>query len=573
MALDAIFLSGLIAELRPKLEGAKIDKVQQPEREQVILSVRNNGENMKLLINSGAGSGRLQLTGQSFENPSEPPMFCMLLRKYLIGGRIAGITQPDWERLVLVDIISRNELGDSIGLKLCVELMGRSSNLVLIGPDGRIIDCLRRMDFGGDAERRMLPGMIYRLPPKQKKPIIFDCTEPEIREKVSSFETGRALDKALLDSFSGLSPAVCRELAYRCGEDRELLPTAISALLDSVRSGELKPTLMLRDSKPEAFSFMHMSQYSSELRQCEYGSFCELLDAYYSKREQLEHRQRRSKELKHSVKTAYDRISRKLINQREELKKTENRDEIRKNAELLTANMYKVKKGMRSVTVEDYFTEGCPQVEIELNELKTPQQNAAAMFKEYNKLKTAELHLTELIAEGEKQLEYLGSVLCMIDNSESEQTLSDIYAELIGTGYIKKQKNAKPPKQKKQSFLRFESTDGFEILVGRSNSQNDELTTKLARRTDIWLHTKSVHGSHVIISCEGLEPTERTIFEAASIAAYFSQGRESGKLAVDYTMVKNVKKPAGALPGMVIYTEYRTLTAEADENLINKLKK
>ena len=573
MALDTVMLSALVAELRPKLEGARIDKVRQPEREQVLLSIRNKGENMRLLINAGAGSGRVALTRQSFENPAEPPMFCMLLRKYLVGARIEKLTQPNWERLLMVDIISHNELGDSVCLKLAIELMGRSSNLVLVGDDGRIIDCLRRMEYGGDVQRRMLPGMIYRLPPAQKKPLIFDCDRAQIESALNSSEDGKPLDKRLLDSFSGLSPLVCRELVHRAFYDISCLPDALEAFLESVRAGEFTPTLLTKDGKPAEYSFMQLKQYGSEYEQQSLNSFSELLDAYYSKRELSERRRRRARELSHSVKTARDRIQRKLVCRLEELERTYGREEIRKNAELLTANMYRVKRGDSSVTVEDYYTDGCPSVEIKLDILKTPQQNAAAMFKEYNKLKTAEIHLTALVAEGEKQLDYLNSVLDELERAETERDLAEIRRELLETGYLKKQKGAKPDKSKKQGPMRFISSDGYEILVGRSNSQNDELTTKTARRTDIWLHTKSVHGSHVIISCEGREPPERTIAEAASIAAYYSQGREGGKTAVDYTAVRFVRKPSGSMPGKVVYTDYRTVMAEADEALCEKLKK
>lgn len=573
MALDAILLSALLRELAPKLEGGKIDKIQQPERDQVVLTVRSGGENLRLLINAGAGSGRVQLTSAAFENPSEPPMFCMLLRKYLTGARIEKLSQPDYERLLLVDIISRNELGDNIDLKLAVELMGRSSNLVLIGSDGRIIDCLRRMDYGGDAERRMLPGMIYRLPPKQKKPLIFSLTAEERRIAIAETECGKALDKRIMDAFSGLSPLICRELAHRSFSDIELLPDAIDAFLETVAAGDFTPTMLMEEGKPREFSFMSLHQYGTEYAEQTFESFSELLDAYYSKRELMERRRRRSKELSHSVKTARDRIARKLVSQKEELKRTESRDEIRRNAELLTANMYRVKKGDTSLVCEDYYEENCPEVTIMLDPLKTPQKNAEAMFKEYNKLKTAEVHLTKLIAEGEKQLDYLNSVLDETERAESERDLAEIRRELSETGYIKKQKGAKPEKVKKQVPMEFRSSDGFEILVGRSNAQNDELSTKLARRTDIWLHTKSVHGSHVILCCEGLEPTVTAINEAASLAVYYSQGREGGKTAVDYTMVRFVKKPSGSMPGKVIYTDYNTIMAEADEALAEKLKR
>lgn len=573
MALDAILLSALMGELAPKLEGGRIDKIQQPERDQVIISMRNKGENMRLLINAGAGSGRLQLISAGLENPAEPPMFCMLLRKHLIGGRIEKLTQPQWERLVLVDITSHNELGDSVKLKLAVELMGRSANLVLIGDDGRIIDCLRRMDYGGDAERRMLPGMIYRLPPRQKKPMIFELGREEIAAAVSASDGGKPLDKRLMDSFSGLSPLICRELACRCGNDPELLPAVIEAFLESVRAGEFTPTLFLENGRPREYSFMVLHQYGAEYECRTFDSFSELLEAYYSKRELLERRRRRARELSHSVRTARDRIARKLASQKEELERTYCREDIRKNAELVTANMYRIKKGDGSVTVEDYYAEGCPRLEIALDPLKTPQANAAAMFKEYNKLKTAEKHLTALVAEGEKQLEYLNSVLDELERAETERDLAEIRRELTETGYIKKQRGAKPDKLKKQGPMEFVSSDGFLILVGRSNSQNDELTTKIARRTDIWLHTKNVHGSHVIISCDGLEPPQRTIEEAASLAAYYSQAREGGKTAVDHTMVRFVRKPSGSMPGKVVYTDYSTVMAEADEALCEKLRK
>ena len=573
MALDAIVLSAIKRELDERIVGARIDKIQQPERDSIVISIRNNGENMRLFINAGAGSGRIQLTKVSYENPAEPPMFCMLLRKYLTGARIEKLSQPDYERLLIIDVSSRNELGDNIDLKLAVELMGRSANLVLIGADGRIIDCLRRMDFGGDAERRMLPGMIYRLPPKQKKPLVFSLSSDERREVLSNADFSKPPDKQILDSFSGLSPLICREISARCGGDTELLPDALDALIDTIEAEDFVPTLLLENGKPRDFSFMQLKQYGNEFETQILPDFSSLLDAYFSKREAIERRRKRGRELSHSVKTARDRIARKLASQTQELKRTEDRDEIRKNAELLTANMYRVKRGDTKLVAEDYYTEGSPEVEIILDPLKSPQQNAAAMFKEYNKLKTAESYLTKLIAEGEKQLDYLNSVLDEIDRAETERDLAEIRRELTDTGYIKKQKGAKPEKSKKQPYMSFVSSDGFEILVGRNNSQNDELTTKTARRTDIWLHTKSVHGSHVIICCEGLTPPEKTIEEAASLAVYFSQGRESGKTAVDYTMVRFVKKPSGALPGKVIYTDYNTIMAQADEKLIETLKK
>lgn len=573
MALDAIVLSGLRAELAAKLNGARIDKVQQPERESVVLSVRSHGENLRLLINVGAGSGRVNLTRESIENPAEPPMFCMLLRKYLTGARIETIEQPEHERMLVFTLSGRNEMGDAVQLELIAELMGRSSNLVLVGQDGRIIDCLRRMDYGGDAQRRLLPGMIYRMPPEQKKPQIFRLTQAQRKDIIESAEPGKPLEKLLMDGFSGLSPLVCRELACRAGDDIASLPDAVEALVQSVEAGELTPTLVLTDGRERDFSFMQLRQYGADAESKSFESFSELLDAFYSRRDRLERRRKRARELSHSVKSARDRIARKLCSRREELARTDERDAIRVSAELITANMYRMKKGDRTLTAENYYADGCPEVTIELDPLKTPQQNAAAMFKEYSKLKAAREHLVGFIAEDERQLEYIDSVLDEIERAETEADLAEIRRELCQTGYIRKQRSAKPEKLKSRGFLRFMSDDGFEILVGRNNRQNDELTTKTARRTDIWLHTKSVHGSHVVISCDGLMPPQRTVEQAAAIAAYYSQGREGGKVAVDYTMVRHVRKPSGAMPGRVIYTDQNTLMAQADEALCERLKK
>jgi len=564
MALDAILLRALTKELSEKLMGARIDRVQQPERDKIVVSVRNRGENMRILLCASAGSGRINLTNASFENPAEPPMFCMLLRKYLISGHILRLTQPEHERLLIIDIESHNEMGDTIEIKLVLELMGRSSNLVLVGADGRIIDCLRRMDFGGEAERRMLPGMIYRLPPKQKKPQFFETDSLQRLRMLMTAESGKPLDKIILELFSGLSPLVCRELACRCNDDPNLLPSAMDALFDSVTAEEFTPTLILRDGRPCEFSFMSLKQYGAETEWQVYPDFSSLLDAYYSGRELIESRRRRSKELIHSIKTVRDRTAKKLNLQKEELKRTEGRDEIRKRAELITANMYRIGKGDGSVTVEDYYSDGSPLLTIELDRLKTPQQNAAAMFKEYNKLKTAEAHLTTLISEGEKQLDYLNSVLDETERAETEADLAEIRRELLDTGYLKKQKGDRQMKPKPSKPFTYTSSDGFKILVGRNNRQNDELTLKTARRTDLWLHTKSVHGSHVIICCEGGDIPERTLNEAASLAVYYSQARDAGKTAVDVTMVKFVRKPTGALPGMVIYTDYTTLMADSE---------
>lgn len=573
MPLDAVTVSALAKELNERLEGGRIDKVQQPERDMLLLSLRAKGENLRLVIAAGTGNARAGITRGSFENPAEPPMFCMLMRKHLVGARILSVTQPEYERLLIFTLDTHDELGVQSEKKLAVELIGRSANAVLIGADGRIIDCMRRMDFAGDALRRMLPGMIYRLPPKQEKPVFFALNPAQRRALIASADKTVPVDKWLMDSFSALSPLICRELAYRCNNDYVNLPDACDALCEAVAAGELAPWLISIDGKPKDFSFMAISQYGPAAQLERYDSFSEMLDAFYTRRDRAEQQRRRSHELTKTVRTLRDRQQRKLAAQREELRRTEGREDIRHQAELVTANIYRLRRGDRSLDCEDYYDPACPVVHIELDPLKTPQQNAAALYKEYNKLKAAEQHLTVLTREGERQLDYLNSVLDELERAETDRDLSDIRRELTETGYIRARKGGKAERVKPQSPMKFVSDDGLEILAGRSNAQNDELTLKLARRTDYWLHTQRVHGSHVIIRCEGEEPPPRTLEQAAGIAAYYSQARGAGKVQVDYTMVRNVRKPSGALPGKVIYTDHKTLLAESDGALAERLKR
>ena len=573
MPLDAICIAGLCAELEQKIVGGRIDKVQQPERDMLLISLRANGKNRRLLIAAGTGNARVHLTEASFENPAEPPMFCMLLRKHLVGAHIVSIYQPQHERMLTLLLDTHDELGVDSRKELVVEMIGRSANVILVGEDGRIIDCMRRVDFAGDAMRRLLPGMIYRMPPKQEKLSFFDSDPESRRALLAQADRETPMDKFLLDRFSGLSPLICRELSFRCSGDYGRIGAQMDALQETVENGEFTPCLISRDGKPLDFSFLAIAQYgeAAQIERCD--SFSALLDAFYTRRDKQEQQRRRGHELQKQVKTARDRLARKLAGQREELKRTETMAEQRQRAELVTANLYRLKKGERSLVCENYYEPDCPEITIPLDPLKTPQQNAAAMYKEYNKLKGAKKHLTVLIAEGVQQLEYLNSVLNELERAESEKDLSDIRRELAETGVLRRQKQGRAEKGKAQAPLRFVTDEGLEVLVGRSNVQNDELTTKLARRTDYWLHTQRVHGSHVILRCDGLEPDETSITQAAVIAAWYSQGREGGKVPVDYTMVRHVRKPSGALPGKVLYTDYRTLLVEADEALVKRLKK
>lgn len=570
MPLDAITLHALTLELKAA-EGARIDRVQQPEKDKILLSLRTREGNRRVLISAAASGARVHFTAESFENPAEPPMFCMLLRKHLIGAHIRKIEQPDWERMLLIRLDTRDEMGDESEKTLAVELIGRSANVILVGADGRIIDCLRRMEYGGEG-RGVLPGMIYRLPPKQEKLHFLTCSAEELRYAIDAMEEGTELDKALIQSFSGLSPLICRELAYRSRNSKDLLEKNALSLRETVEADDFSPMLVSLDDTAKDFSFLSINQYGTAGKNERFDSFSELLDSFYARRDRAESRRRRSRELMKTVKTAYERTVRKLSVQKEELAQTENREEIRRQAELITANMYRIRKGQRELLCENYFEEGYPEIAIPLDPLKTPQQNAAALYKEFTRKKAAKEHLTTLIGEGEKQCDYLAAVLDEIERAENERDLADIRRELKETGYLKKTKTTKADRAKPQAPLRFISSDGLEILVGRSNMQNDELTFKLARRTDLWLHVQKLHGSHVVLRTDGIEPPLRSIEEAASLAAYYSQGREAGKIPVDITQIRFVKKPAGALPGAVLYTDYSTVFVAPDEKLAGKLK-
>lgn len=572
MPLDAVVIHAIREELQNELIGARIDKVQMPERDVLLLSVRGNAGNRKLLLSANTGSARVQFTENSYENPTEPPMFCMLMRKHLVGARIQSISQPDFDRLLIMDLSVRDEMGVLSEKKLVLELMGRASNIILVDDKGNIIDCIRRADFGENAVRRLLPGMIYRRPLLQDKTPFFHSAEEQFTELGSQCASSANPEKSIMESFSGLSPMVSRELVYRCHGQMEFLPEAMSALRESVLQSELEPIVLMREGKPFDFSYMRISQYGDQVELENFPSFSELLDAFYSQRDHAESMRRKSRDLLHKTKSARDRTQRKLNARRQEMEKADNREQIRKEADLITANIYKLKKGMASFSCEDFYEPDCPECVILLDPLKSPQQNAAQKYKEYNKLKNAREHLTKLIEENTAQLNYLNSVLDEIERSESERDLAEIRRELISTGYLRTKKNARREKVRSQGPMTFKSDDGFRILVGRNNAMNDELSTKKARRSDYWLHTKSVHGSHVIIVCEDQTPPPRTVEQAASIAVYYSQARAGGKTPVDFTMVRNLKKPSGAMPGFVIYHVYETILAEPDEALVMRLK-
>ena len=573
MPLDALCLTAVAGEVRAAVQGGKIDKIYQPTRDEVVLYIRGPAGNVRLLLSANPGHPRAHLTERNRENPEQPPMFCMLLRKHLQGARILELNQPPLERILDFRLETLDELGDRVERRLVLEAMGRSANLLLLDGEGRIVDCTRRVD--GDlarGQRQLLPGLFYRQPPAVDKLNPFTLSPEELRLVLSN-PLGKAWDKLLLDSFTGLSPLVARELAFRAGDDSEKLAAELEKLGKAVEENHFTAYLLVREGKPVDFTFLPVLQYGPETESIPQESFSALLDDFFSDRESAERVRQRGQDLVKSVTSARDRTARKLGNQARELEATKNRERLRELGDILTSNLHLMEKGMSTFRTMDFYDPEGEEVDIPLDPLLTPQQNAAKYYKEYNKAKTAEEMLTIQIEKGEKELEYLNSVLENIALAEGEKDLQEIRQELTETGYLRRPKTAaKRAKKVSGKPMEFRSSSGLRISVGKNNSQNDLLTTKLAYKSDIWLHTQKIHGSHVILWLEGGEADARSLTEAAQLAAYFSQARDGSKVPVDYTPVKYVKKPAGARPGMVVYTTYQTAVVEPDAELAKKLR-
>ena len=584
MPFDAFFLTAVRRELEGSLIGCRIDKIQQPQRDTLILSMRGAAGGGRLLLTASPNHPRIHLTNEPAENPAQPPMFCMLLRKHLTGGRLVSMQQPEMERLLDLTFDCTDEMGSPAQKHLILEIMGRNSNLILTSEDGRIIDCLRRVDFEMSEQRQVLPGLYYRLPPTQGKRDPFAVTEDELASLLSAQTAPKRLDGWLLETLGGFSPLVCRELAFRLTgdldtdlsalspEEKATLAAGLHTALMQLRTALPQPVLLYKDDRPWDFTCMPVTQYGEFVRQEPFDSFSQLLDRFYAARDRADSIRQSSQAIRKAVSNLHARTARKLENQRKELAATHDRERLRRLGDILTANLYAVKRGQTKLRAADFYDPDMKEIEIPLNPAISPQQNATKFYKDYQKAKTAEKILTEQIAKGEQELLYLASVLDALTRAESARDLQEIRAELVSGGYLRETDRKKRMKLPPSRPMRFTSSDGFPIFVGRSNRQNDELTTKLAAKTDLWLHVQKIPGSHVIIETNGQTPPDRTVTEAMQLAAYYSQARDGQNVPVDYTPVKFVKKPAGAKPGMVIYTTYQTAVVTPDAALCEQLK-
>jgi len=584
MALDGIFLNRLAHEIREVAIGARVDKIAQPSREELVMTLRWRGGGGKLLMSASPQAPRIHFTGDAPENPAKPPMFCMLLRKHLSGAKLAEVRQIQLDRILHLDFETQNELGDQVTVTLAMEIMGRHSNLVVIGAEGRIIDAIRRVDLETSSIRQILPGMRYALPPAQNKLSLFEAEPAQVLERM---DAGKDLElsKALMDVLQGMSPILCREIAHYAtrGVDasfkaltdgqRQRLEFYLTQLTATVREYKSTPTMVLEPSgKPKDFSFVPIHQYGAAMLTREYESCSGLLDSFYTHRDRMERVRQRSGDLLKLLANTSDRLTRKLAAQKEELLQCAKRDGLREKGDLISANLYTLKKGDARATVQNFYSPGEEYVDIELDPMLTPAQNAQRYYALYRKADTAEKMLVKLISQGEAELVYIDSVFDALTRASGESELDAIRSELAAGGYVRAHAKKGGKREDKLAPMRYLSADGFTILSGRNNLQNDRLTLREARATDLWLHTQRIPGSHTIILAEGREVPKTTIEQACVIAAYNSKARDSGKVPVDFTPIRNVKKPGGAKPGMVIYDHYQTVIVDPDEALVRSLQ-
>ena len=577
MPFDAIFMTALAGELRETLIGGKVDKLYQPAREEAVLHMRAGKENVRLLLSASPAHPRAQLTRVPRENPETPPMFCMLLRKHFTGARLLELAQPSMERLLDFRFETLDELGDRVERRLVLECIGRKSNLIMLDGAGRVTDCMRRADGDLSVKRPVMPGLYYQPPEPTGRLDPAAMGPEELRAFVlEGAPEGDGQDKWLLDSFNGLSPLIARELVFQGEGGREGLAERFGRLMDRVRKQDYTPTVLVKDGKPMDFTFMPVLQYGPKVELKRYPTFSALLDDFYEQKEAQERVKQRGQDFIRSVTQARNRTAKKIANQEGDLAKTADRERLRQFGDIITTNFYQMGKGQAVLRAQNYYDPEGADVDIPLDPLLTPQQNAARYYRDYKKAQKAEEMLSIQLEKNRGELDYLDSVLQMITLSEGDRDLQEIRQELMDNGYLKQHKRKMTAKGRVKVVhakpMEFRSSSGLAIWVGKNNSQNDRLTLKDADKRDLWLHAQKLHGSHVILKTGGAEPDGRSLTEAAMLAAWFSQGRESGQVPVDYTPVKAVKKPAGAKPGYVIYSTYRTVYVTPSEELVRALR-
>lgn len=571
MAFDGIMTYALCREFNNILPGGKIEKVTQPEKDDIVLHLHIPGSkerNKRLLLSANPSAPRACLTAAQFENPAVPPNFCMLLRKHLCGSRIVDISQPGFERVLIFTFECYTEMREMVRKHLILEIMGKWSNLVLTDDENKIIDALRPVDFSVSEKRQLFPGLKYKFPPSQNK--------ADLSEDVHiSFAGDDSLDKFLTLSFTGFSPLLSREISYGltgnvdcrfCDNDK--LNIRLQELYRDITSGKFVFCVLFAE-KPVEFYCFDINQYSGLAEKKYYATASEAIDAFYNERRQKEHLKHSAADVTKILNTHISRLSRKINAQLSELSECEKAEQYKRLGDIITGSIYMIKKGDGKVLLPDYYANG-ELTQIELDKRLTPAENAQKYYKLYKKSVTAKKVLSEQIPVAQAELEYLESVLVSVDSAENSADISQIRQELVLGGYIKTTyKNYKEKCDNEPS--KYLLSDGFTAFSGKNNLQNDILTLKMAQKQDIWFHVKNYPGSHVVLVCNGRIPSDRALTEAAIIAATNSKIKDSENVEVDYTQIKNVKKPSGSRPGKVIYENYKTAIVSPDKGLINEL--
>ncbi|MCI8508174.1 MAG: fibronectin/fibrinogen-binding protein [Lachnospiraceae bacterium] len=580
MAFDGVVISNIVKDMKMRLPGGRIYKIYQPENDEINLVIKNQGTTFRLMLNASATLPLVYFLQGNKTNPASAPNFCMLLRKHIGNGRIIGIEQPGFERIIMIEIEHLDELGDLCRKKLVIELMGKHSNIIFMDDNGRIIDSIKRIGAQISSVREVLPGYDYVLPPNEKESPL-DITEDYFNSVI--LNKSMSIEKALYTSVTGFSKEIAGELCYEAGVDgnfstdsladanKESLWKVFVTLIDRIKNGDYQPVIIYDDGEPVAFNAVPLTMYG-DLTEEYYEDISDLLEAYYAKRDIYSRMHQKSTDLRRVLSTAIERTSKKYDIQRKQLKDTEKREKYKIYGELLQTYGYEAKQGQKSIKVINYYTD--EEITIPLDETLTPLENANKYFNKYNKLKrTYEASLT-LVRESKESLDHLLSLQNSLEMAESEADLMEIKEEMVLTGLIKAKTGKKNEGRKEKSKpLHFLSSDGFHMYVGKNNLQNDHLTFKTASPKDIWFHAKEMPGSHVIVKLDGAEDIpDATYEEAARLAAFYSSGKTSPKVEIDYTRRVNLKKPPQSNPGYVIYHTNYSMVALPDIKGIQEVK-
>lgn len=582
MAFDACMMRAVLSELSHEFPEAKIEKVLQPRNDEIDMVIHHGRSSRRLVFNVGPNAPRLQLSDKQKENPLKAPMFCMLLRKYFVGAKFVSVEQPGFDRIARFTVSCYDEMGFPTERRIICEIMGKYANLIVLDAEEKILAALKVIDFASSSVRQVLPGLKYQIPALADKLLPTVIDERAFFDQLSAFPSERTCEKFITSTYSGIATQIARELTFRaCGHiDTPVCNIEPDKFYSVFRQWQqllidecYTPTVVFdKSGKPIDYSYMDITYLGDEVTKRHFDSLSEMLDCYFEEKDRLEHIHQRAHDITTLLNNAVARTERKLGIQRQALLDADRGDEYKKHADLITANLYRLERGMDSFKTVDYYDESCPEIEIKLDSRLSPSQNAQKMYKQYNKCKTAKTVLAEQIEIWEGELRYLESVKQFLSRAECEQDVIEIRDELYRSGYASKLRGYTPPKKLASTPHKLRTSGGYELLVGRNNMQNDRLTFKIAGKGDLWFHTKDIPGSHVILLCDGDEPSARDYTEAASVAAKYSKA--TGDLvAVDYTRVKNIKKPQGSKPGFVIYkTNYTAFVRPATDEEIGRMK-